>query len=74
MAIIVPDKPLDTPFTLAGNRAEVTGEPDEHFLTAQVSWDGERQHGGGHVPEDFEWISNPKERQDALMGEWPEEH
>jgi hypothetical protein len=39
-----------------------------------VSWDNSpRLHGGGHVPEDYEWSSNPKQRQDDLMGEWPEE-
>jgi hypothetical protein len=36
-----------------------------------VSWDHHPGlHGGGHVPEDFSWPSNPKQRQDELMGEW----
>ncbi|MCE9669226.1 hypothetical protein LY474_15550 [Myxococcus stipitatus] len=73
MPILIPDHPLDTPFTLFDNRPEVTEEDDERFLTELVSWDGRAQHGGGHIPEDYAWTSNPKERQDELMGEWPQE-
>lgn len=72
MAIIIPDQPLDTPFTLPAHREGVT-EEDDGFVTGHVSWDGYAQHGGGHVPADYEWPSNPKEHQDELMGEWPHE-
>lgn len=73
MAITLPDEPLETPFEVPENRPEVTGEPTDAFMKAQVSWDGWAEHGGGHVPEDYAWTSNPKERQDELMGEWPGE-
>ncbi|MBU8899329.1 hypothetical protein DRW03_10265 [Corallococcus sp. H22C18031201] len=76
MAIEIPDSPLDTPFSVPPwPRTEVTDEPprlpgfDPRY--PDVSWDGEAQHGGGHVPDDFAWTGNPKEHQDELMGEWP---
>ena len=75
MAIIIPDQPIETPFVAPTNRTEVTDEPerrgsgyDPRF--PDVSWDGTAQHGGGHVPEDYEWPTNPKQHQDDLMGEW----
>jgi len=75
MAITLPKEPIQTPFVVPANRTEVTGEParrgsgyDPRF--PDVSWDGTTQHGGGHVPEDYAWPTNPKERQDELMGEW----
>jgi hypothetical protein len=68
-----PNKPVATPFTLPARREAVTGEGDG-FVKGHVSWDGYAQHGGGHVPDDYEWPSNPKEHQDELMGEWPREH
>lgn len=72
MPITLPDKPIETPFEVPKNRREVTEEPTDAFMKSQVSWDGWAAHGGGHVPDDYAWTSNPKERQDALMGEWPE--
>lgn len=74
MPIIIPDEPIDAPFTIPPNRREVTEEDSEDFLHGHVSWDGSAAHGGGHVPEDYAWPSNPKEHQDELMGEWPGEH
>ena len=73
-----PQQSLGQPFVVPANREEVTGEPEA--LTTRrdprfpdVSWvHSPSQYGGGHVPEDYEWTSNPKERQDELMGEWPE--
>ncbi|XXF78832.1 hypothetical protein P2318_03460 [Myxococcaceae bacterium GXIMD 01537] len=73
-----PYPPIDATFVVPANRPEVTDEPqpfpdrlDPRF--PDVSWDGAAStHGGGHVPEDFTWGSNPKQRQDDLMGEWPE--
>jgi hypothetical protein len=74
MAIILPEQPIQAPFVVPANRTEVTGEPerkgtgyDPRF--PDVSWDGTAQHGGGHVPEDYQWPSNPKQHQDDLMGE-----
>lgn len=62
------DPPQDRPF--------VTGEPepaaDHHDPRfPDVSWIGHAQEGGGFVPADFFWRSNPKQRQDDLMGEFP---
>jgi hypothetical protein len=59
------------------DRSAVTGEPEPISGHADprfpdVSWIGHAQEGGGHVPDDFEWPTNPKQRQDDLMGEWPE--
>lgn len=75
MAIIIPDHPIETPFVVPSNRTEVTDEPERRGSGydpqyPDVSWDGVAEHGGGHVPEDFEWPTNPKQRQDDLMGEW----
>ncbi|PTL80045.1 hypothetical protein [Vitiosangium sp. GDMCC 1.1324] len=75
MAIIIPDTPIEAPFVVPENRPEVTEEPEPRGTTSDprfpdVSWDGWAQHGGGHVPEDYEWTSNPKQFQDDLMGEW----
>jgi hypothetical protein len=74
MATHMPEEPLSTPFVAPANRTEVTSEPerkgsgyDPRF--PDVSWDGTAQHGGGHVPEDYAWPSNPKQHQDDLMGE-----
>jgi hypothetical protein len=75
MAIILPQEPISTPFVVPANRTEVTDEPEQSGTYdprfPDVSWLGTAQHGGGHVPEDFEWPSNPKERQDELMGDSP---
>ncbi|WNG43690.1 hypothetical protein F0U60_05950 [Archangium minus] len=79
MAITYPDHPLETPFQVPPNRTEVTDEPepqgsgyDPRF--PDVSWIGTAQQGGGRVPEDYEWPTNPKEHQDELMGEWAPPH
>jgi hypothetical protein len=55
-----------------GNRTAVTGEPtgagyDPRF--PDVSWEGSGGRGGGRVPEDYAWPTNPKQHQDELMGE-----
>ena len=80
MAVDTPEQPMGEPFLVPANREEVTGEPEP--LTdchdpryPDVSWEhAPSTHGGGYVPEDYEWTSNPKQRQDDLMGEWPERH
>lgn len=56
------------------DRTRITGEPEpsgSHPVPygPDVSWIGHAQEGGGHVPADFRWQSNPKQRQDDLMGE-----
>lgn len=75
MASIIPSPP-PARFVLPRCRSHVTGEPerrgpgwDPRF--PDVDWIGSAQQGGGHVPEDFQWTSNPKQHQDDLMGEWP---
>ncbi|HEX8819749.1 MAG TPA: hypothetical protein VF794_07505 [Archangium sp.] len=69
-------KPIEAPFVVPANRTAVTGEP-ERTRTGydpqypDVSWLGTEQYGGGHMPEDYQWPTNPKERQDELMGDSP---
>jgi hypothetical protein len=78
MASDLPEKSRGAPLVVPPNREEVTGEPeaDVHRLDPRfpdVSWlHHPSQYGGGHVPEDYTWSSNPKQRQDDLMGEWPD--
>jgi hypothetical protein len=76
MAIIMPKQPISAPFVVPTNRQAVTDEPDRRgagFDPAypDVSWLGTAQHGGGRMPEDFQWPTDPKERQDELMGDAP---
>ena len=75
MAIIYPQQPIQAPFVVPPNRPEVTDEPEPKGTGGDprfpdVSWIGSAQQGGGHMPEDYAWPTNPKERQDELMGEW----
>ena len=78
MPIEIPKSPIAAPFTVPANREEVTGEPEplaqrRDVRYPDVSWDHHPGlHGGGHVPEDYAWTSNPKQHQDELMGEWPD--
>lgn len=70
-------KQQSVPYTPIEPRPRVTEEPEPSGVHADpefpdVSWLGRAQIGGGHVPDDYEWRSNPKEHQDELMGEWPE--
>jgi hypothetical protein len=56
---------------LQRRREGVTGEPEpagrHHDPRHQdVDWIGTAQQGGGHVPEDYEWTTNP--RHDRLVG------
>jgi hypothetical protein len=61
--------PLPT-FVALRARVEITGEPerspseDDDFYP-DVDWVSYGCMGGGHVPDDYEWTSNPKEEQDA---------
>ncbi len=63
-----PDPPSE-PFTLPEDRQAITQESepggDHHDPHHQdVDWIGHHNQGGGHVPADFEWRSNPKQDQD----------
>jgi hypothetical protein len=76
MAIDMPKQPIQEPFVAPANRQAVTDEPepkgtgdDPRF--PDVSWLGTEQYGGGRMPEDYEWPTNPKEKQDQQMGETP---
>ncbi len=55
MAVIHPKKPIETPFVVPPNRAEITDEPEPRGTGADprfpdVSWIGSAQQGGGPVP------------------------
>jgi hypothetical protein len=69
----VPDPrvpPYFRPFTLPETPREViTGErmPDGHHARPDhqdVDWIGPENQGGGQVPDDYEWPSGPRERQE----------
>jgi hypothetical protein len=62
------DIPPAPPFRLPANRARITAEPDElgDWTPQFPDMMGERQFGGGEVPEAFTWPSNPKEWQEEL--------
>ncbi len=54
-------------------RPEVTLEREPSGTTADpgfpdVDWIGTAQQGGGHVPADFQWRSEPKQEQDEAEG------
>ncbi len=78
MASDLPEKSRGAPLVVPPNREGVTGEPDADPKRLDprypdVSWmNNPSLYGGGHVPEDYAWPSNPKQRQDDLMGEWPD--
>jgi hypothetical protein len=72
--MVLPDFPEPPPFVAPTRREEVTGEPEPpaSHTDAQhedLDWIGSAQQGGGHVPGDFEWTTNPKEDQDRLSTE-----
>jgi hypothetical protein len=62
------DIPPAPPFRLPANRTRITHEPDELGTWTPKFPDmlGHRQFGGGEVPKDFTWPSNPKEWQEEL--------
>jgi hypothetical protein len=68
--------PISAPFVVPANRQAVTDEPERTRKGydpqyPDVSWLGQEQYGGGRMPEDYEWPTNPKEKQDELMGDSP---
>lgn len=53
----------DTDRALVTQETEPAGDHhDPHHQ--DIDWIGHAQQGGGSVPEDFEWRSNPKQDQD----------
>jgi len=64
--------PIETPtypFVVQTHRETVTGEPgpvggraDPHYPDQE--WLTHRQRGGGHVPGDYGWTTNPKQHQE----------
>jgi hypothetical protein len=51
------------------NREQITGEPDglgsrKHPLNPGIDWVGSAHRGGGQVPQDLEWTTNPKQWQE----------
>jgi hypothetical protein len=62
------DIPPAPPFRLPADRARITREPDELGKWTPQFPDmlGHHQFGGGEVPKDFVWPSNPKEWQEEL--------
>jgi hypothetical protein len=62
------DIPPAPPFRLPADRARITREPDElgDWTPQFPDMLGHQQFGGGAVPKDFTWPSNPKEWQEEL--------
>lgn len=65
------DPPPLRPFALTDEpREHICDEeslPDGHHSLPEyedVDWIGPAQQGGGHVPEDYEWPTGPRERQE----------
>jgi hypothetical protein len=60
--------PPAPPFRLPAERARITRETDEQGKWTPQFPDmlGHQQFGGGEVPKDFVWPSNPKEWQEEL--------
>ena len=68
---MIPDYPEPPRFVAPARREEVTDEPEpagDHVEPWEpgIDWIGSAQQGGGHVPDDFEWTSNPKRWQEEL--------
>lgn len=57
---MIPDYPEPLPFVVPPDREHVTGEPP------QLGGEDYRNLGGGFVPPDHRWTSNPKSDQDEL--------
>jgi hypothetical protein len=68
---MIDDFPPAPPFVPRANREAVTQEPEpagDHCdaLHEDQDWIGSAQQGGGQVPDDFRWRSNPKYWQEQL--------
>ena len=58
-------------FVLPKNRERITREPDTHsrWTPQYPEMTGFTNQGGGHVPEDLSWGTNPKQWQEELTEE-----
>jgi hypothetical protein len=59
------------PFFLPRDRARITSEPEHrgskvHPLNPGLDWIGFADRGGGRVPADLDWPSNPKQYQEEF--------
>jgi len=64
-----PEGPRKDSFIVPSERREITQEPSQSEYRPPanrhgIDWIGREQQGGGKVPEDFRWISNPKQDQE----------
>ena len=65
----MPIEPPQYPFAMPEDRPSITLEPEPpgcHTtpLFPGMDWIGRAQQGGGYVPADYEWPTNPKQRQE----------
>ncbi|MBX5481271.1 MAG: hypothetical protein IRZ16_05390 [Myxococcaceae bacterium] len=59
------------PFVVARDRSRITGEPDfrgsrKHPLNPGLDWIGQQDRGGGKVPAELAWTTNPKQYQEEI--------
>jgi hypothetical protein len=64
-------KPEGAPLVLPKDRQQITGEPNRSAsqwtpIYPDVGWIGPQSQGGGRVPPDFRWRSNPKREQERV--------
>lgn len=64
-------KPYEYPFAMPENREDITHEPEPSGSRHDprfpgLDWIGHANQGGGHVPEDYEWPTNPKQHQEEV--------
>jgi hypothetical protein len=57
------------PFVVPKNRPRITGEPESNGskhtpLNPGIDWIGFFDRGGGKVPRDLDWPTNPKQYQE----------
>jgi hypothetical protein len=62
-------RPYEYPFAMPQDREAITQEPEPAGCHHDprfdgIDWIGHAQQGGGHVPEDYEWPTSPKEHQE----------
>jgi hypothetical protein len=63
------DYPKVVPLAFPEDREPITGEPEPTGTRHQpfhgdIDWVGHANQGGGYVPEDYTWPTNPKQRQE----------
>jgi hypothetical protein len=68
---VSPPEPLPPlePFTVSAQREAITLAPEPRGSThvpelPDQDWVGYAHQGGGHVPEDYVWPTNPKQHHD----------